>query len=74
MGFILFSIHGLLMGLRLAAGAISFPEPTYLLVSSKTRSSGINILGLSASRRMRGFVYMALRDKVDVDTFHKDIQ
>ena len=25
-------------------------------------------LGLSASRRMRGLVYMAFRDKVDADT------
>ena len=32
------------------------------------------ILGLPASRLMRGFVYMASRDKVDVDTFHKGIQ
>ena len=32
------------------------------------------ILGLSISRRMRGLVYMASRDKVKVDTFHKDIQ
>ena len=32
------------------------------------------ILGLPASRRMRGFVYMASRDKVDLDTFHKGIQ
>ena len=32
------------------------------------------ILGLPASRRMRGFVYMASNDKVDVDTFHKGIQ
>ena len=32
------------------------------------------ILGLLASRRMRGLVYMASRDKVDVDTFHKGIQ
>ena len=32
------------------------------------------ILGLPASRRMRGLVYMASRDKVDVDTFHKSIQ
>ena len=31
-------------------------------------------LGLPASRRMRGLVYMASRDKVDVDTFHKGIQ
>ena len=29
------------------------------------------ILGLPASQRMRGFVYMASRDRVDVDTFHK---
>ena len=32
------------------------------------------ILGVPASRRMRGLVYMASRDKVDVDTFHKGIQ
>ena len=32
------------------------------------------ILGLLASRRMGGLVYMASRDKVDVDTFHKGIQ
>ena len=32
------------------------------------------ILGLPASRRMRGLVYVASRDKVDVDKFHKDIQ
>ena len=32
------------------------------------------ILGLPASQRMRGLVFMASRDKVDVDTFHKDIQ
>ena len=32
------------------------------------------ILGLPASRRMRGFFYMASRDKVDVDTFQKGIQ
>ena len=32
------------------------------------------ILGLPASRRMRGLVYMASRDKVDVDTFDKGIQ
>ena len=32
------------------------------------------ILGLPASRRMRGFVYMASRDKVDVDTFQKGTQ
>ena len=32
------------------------------------------ILGLSVSRRIRGLVYMASRDKVDVDTFHKGIQ
>ena len=34
----------------------------------------IKILGLPVSRRMRGLVYMASRDKVDVDTFHKGIQ
>ena len=58
----------------------SFPEPTCLLVSSKTRSSGIikefpetKILGLQVSRRMRGLVYMASRDKVEEDTFHKGI-
>ena len=32
------------------------------------------ILGLPASRRMRGLVYMASRDQVEVDTFHKGIQ
>ena len=32
------------------------------------------ILGLRASRRMRGLVYMASRDKVDVDMFLKGIQ
>ena len=32
------------------------------------------ILGLLVSRGMRGLVYMASRDKVDVDTFHKSIQ
>ena len=32
------------------------------------------ILGLSASRRMRGLVYMASRGEVDMDTFHKGIQ
>ena len=32
------------------------------------------ILGLPASRRMRGLVHMASRDKVDVDTFHEGIQ
>ena len=32
------------------------------------------ILGLPASRRMRGLVYMGSRDKVDVDRFHKGIQ
>ena len=32
------------------------------------------ILGLPASRRMCDLVYMASRDKVDVDTFYKGIQ
>ena len=32
------------------------------------------ILGLPASRRMRGFVYIASRDEIDVDTFHEGIQ
>ena len=32
------------------------------------------IIGLLVSRRMCGLVYMASRDKVDVDTFHKGIQ
>ena len=32
------------------------------------------ISGLPVSRRMRGLVYMASRDIVDVDTFHKGIQ
>ena len=37
----------------------------------KTRSK---ILGLPVSRRTHGLVYMASREKVDVDTFHKGIQ
>ena len=32
------------------------------------------ILGLPVSWRMRSLVYMASRDKVDMDTFHKNIQ
>ena len=32
------------------------------------------ILGLPASRRMRGLVYMVSRDRVDVDMFLKGIQ
>ena len=36
--------------------------------------SETKILGFSVSRRMRGLVYMAYRDKADVDTFHKGIQ
>ena len=32
------------------------------------------VLGLPASQRTRGLVYMASRDKVDVDTFHEGIQ
>ena len=32
------------------------------------------ILALPVSRRMRGLVYLASRDKVDVDAFHKGIQ
>ena len=32
------------------------------------------ILGLTASQGMRGLVYMASRDEVNVDTFHKGIQ
>ena len=42
--------------------AISFPEPTCLLVSTKTRSSGITnyyFLEVPVSRRMRALVYMA---------------
>ena len=61
--------------------SISSPEPTCLLVSTKTQSSGIinfqrpiSILGVPVSRRMRALVYMASRDKVDVDTFHIGIQ
>ena len=60
--------------------SISFPEPTCLLVSIKTQSSGIinflrpetKILGLPLSQRMRALVYMASRD--NVDAFHKSIQ
>ena len=32
------------------------------------------ILGLPVSQRPRALVYMASRDKVDVDSFHKSIQ
>ena len=32
------------------------------------------ILGLPVSRRMRGLVYMASRNEVDVDAFHKGIK
>ena len=32
------------------------------------------ILGLRVSRRMRALVYLASRDEVDVDAFHKGIQ
>ena len=32
------------------------------------------ILGLPVSQRKRALVYIASRDKVDVDTFHKGIQ
>ena len=32
------------------------------------------ILGLPASRRMRALVYLASRDEVDVDVFHKSIR
>ena len=32
------------------------------------------ILGVPVSRRMRALVYIASRDKVDVDAFHKGIQ
>ena len=35
--------------------------------------SETKILGVLVSRRMRALVYMASRDKVDVDTFHKGI-
>ena len=60
----------------------SFPEPTCLLVSAKTRSSQWNnpfpdskILGVPVSRRVCALVYnMASRDKVDVDAFHKGLQ
>ena len=36
--------------------------------------SETKILRLPVSRRMRALVYMASRDKVDVDAFHKGIQ
>ena len=62
--------------------SISFPEPTCLLVSAKTRSSGRNNqfpetkkLGLPVSWRMCALAEnMTSRDKIDVDLFHKDIQ
>ena len=62
---------------RATAGSISFPEPTCLLVNTKTRRNQFpetKILGHPVSRRMRGLVYMASRDKVEVDMFHKGIQ
>ena len=34
---------------------------------------GNKILGLPVSRRMRALVFMASRDKFDLDAFHKDI-
>ena len=59
--------------------AILFPEPTCILVSNETRNSRIKllnnqfpetkILGLAVSQRMCGLVYMASRDKVNLDTF-----
>ena len=63
-----------------SSGPISFPEPTCILVSTKTRELWNNqfpetkISGLPASRHMRGLAYMASRDKVHVNTFHKGIQ
>ena len=39
-----------------------------------TRMPETKIFGPPASRRMRSLIYMAFRDKVDVDTFHKGIQ
>ena len=56
---------------------ISFLETTCLLVSTKTRSNqfpGSKILQVPVSRRMCALVYMAFRDEVDVDAFHKDPQ
>ena len=47
------------------------PEGSWTL---GTRMPETKILGLPASRRMRDLVYMAFRDKVDVDTFYKSIQ
>ena len=59
----------------MSTNLVPMPEPTCLLVGTKTRSSGIiNFQRLPGSRRMRGLVYMASRDKVEVDTFHKGIQ
>ena len=61
--------------MRLRAEVPPIPEPTCLLFSTKTRSSGIiNFQRLPLSRRMRRSVYMASRDKVDVGAFHKGIQ
>ena len=36
--------------------------------------SETKILGLPVSRRTRALVYMASRDKLDVDAFHKGIE
>ena len=63
-----------------ARNPISFPESTCLFGQHQDTELWNNqfpetkILGLPASRRMRGLVYMASRDKVDVDTFRKGIQ
>ena len=60
--------------------SISFPEPTLPFGQHQDTELWNNqfpetkILGLPASQRMRGLVYMTSRDKVDVDTFHKGIQ
>ena len=55
---------------------ISFPEPTCLLDSSKTRSSGI--IHFKSPRfwdfRFHGACVQASRGKIDVDFFHKGIQ
>ena len=57
--------------------SISLPEPTCLRQDTQfwnNQFSDSKILGVPVSRRMRVLVYMASRDKVDVDVFHKGIQ
>ena len=56
---------------------ISFPEPFGQHQDTEFWNNQFpesKILGVPVSRRMRALVYMASRDKVEVDAFHKGIQ